>query len=198
MKKSTLCSMLIGGTALAAALAPRSQASEQSVLMKRIVPMPYEVVLELPEAEETNGPYVYQGIPIDVQEAAWKYGDMYGISPELLMAMAFYESSYNPAAIGGECLGLMQVNPRWHRDRMARLGVSEDGLLTADGSMAVGADYLSELMSGTENEAYALMKYNGDSRAESYLRCECRMSGYAERILRMKADLITEAGNAEE
>lgn len=40
------------------------------------------------------------------------------------------------------------------------------------------------------NVAYALMKYNGDSRAEAYLRCECRMSAYAERILNLAEKLM--------
>lgn len=177
--------------AICTAIGRAEPAEAAGPLMQRIVPVPYEV--ELPVVEESacdeESPYIYPDIPAEVQEAARKYGEAYGITPELLMAMAFYESSYDPEAVGGECLGLLQVNPRWHQNRMARLGVTEEGLFTVDGCMAVGADYLAELLAGTDNIAYALMRYNGDSRAEAYRRCECGMSGYAERILKLAGEL---------
>ena len=185
--------------AMCTAIGHAEPAAAAGPLMQRIVPVPYEVELPVEElaAQEEEAPYIYPDIPVEVQEAARKYGTAYGISPELLMAIAFYESSYNPGAVGGECLGLLQVNPRWHQDRMARLGVTRDGLFTADGCMAVGADYLAELLVGTDNIAYALMRYNGDSRAEAYRRCECGMSGYAERILKLTRELTEKSHEAQ-
>ena len=139
---------------------------------------------------ETETDYIDEDIPIEVQEAAKKWGEIYDICPEFLEAMAFKESTYNPAVSNGECLGLMQVNPRWHWDRMERLGVSEADLFTVDGCMAVAADYLNELFATYEDPAVVLAVYNGDSRAldPGYI------SDYAELILKLSRELEIKHG----
>ena len=49
-------------------------------------------------------------IPVDIQDAAWKYGELYNICPEFLIAVAKRESEFNPEAVNGSCVGLMQVS----------------------------------------------------------------------------------------
>ena len=54
----------------------------------------------------------------EAQESCVKYGEEYGICPEMLMAMIEKESSGRPDVESGGCKGLMQISDRWHKDRM--------------------------------------------------------------------------------
>ena len=67
-------------------------------------------------------------------------GEMYCVCPEFLMAMIETESSGNPNATNGTCKGLMQVSEKWHKDRMARLGVKD--IYDPYGNILVATDYL--------------------------------------------------------
>jgi len=148
---------------------------------------PEDVTIEILEA------YLDEDIPEEIQNAAISYGEMYGICPELLEAIAFAESSYNRNASNGECLGLMQINPKWHSDRMAELGYSEADLYEVWPSMHIAADYLAELFQEYSDPAMVLMVYNGDSRADHFLESG-NMSEYAEDILIMAAELERKHG----
>lgn len=60
------------------------------------------------------------------------------------MAVIERESSGRPTVVSDMgCVGLMQVNPRFHSERMKRLGVTD--LTDIDGNIHVGTDYLMEL-----------------------------------------------------
>ena len=131
------------------------------------------------EAKQLSEDEVYQ-IAIEVTEH-------YNICPEFLQAMAFRESSYRTDVKNGSCIGLMQVNEKWHTDRMARLGV--DSLYDPYGNMLVAADYLSELFEEYEDVGVVLMTYNGDSDAEAFSYCEAELSDYADDILTLSAEL---------
>lgn len=114
-------------------------------------------------------------------------GSQYGICPELLQAVIFYESSnrsYITSAAGDT--GYMQVNPQWHYGRMERLGVSD--LCDGYSNILAGTDYLSELAGKYEDVGLVLMKYNGDSRADSFYEAG-KLSEYAQRILNLSAEL---------
>lgn len=123
-------------------------------------------------------------IPKEVQEAAEYYGKKYSISPEFLEAVAWKESKYNPDAVNasGTCIGLMQVNPKWHKARMEKLNVED--LTDLDGCMEVAADYLYELFEKYEDPATVLMVYNGDSSWK-----QGNVSKYAKGILKMAREL---------
>ena len=82
--------------------------------------------------------------------------EQYGLTEELLEAVAFRESTFNPNAINGSCMGLMQINPAWHQERIGGRDV-----MNPEVNIEVGADYLSELLED-HNLAKALMIYNGD------------------------------------
>ena len=126
-------------------------------------------------------------VPAEIVEAADYWGEKNNICPELLEAMAFYESSYDPGARNGECIGLMQVNERLHRDRMERLGAWD--LTDIGDNMAVAADYMAELFGTYGDPALVLVAYNGDSRLEGMAERGESMSEYADNILTMAAEL---------
>lgn len=103
--------------------------------------------------------------------------EQYGLSEELLEAVAFRESTFNPNAINGNCLGLMQINPAWHQERIGSRDV-----MNPEVNIEVGADYLSELLED-HNLAKALMIYNGDEGKG--------VSGYAQDIIQIANALET-------
>ena len=123
----------------------------------------------------------------EIQGYCVEIGEMYGVCPELLMAMIERESSGNPLAENGSCKGLMQVSVRWHRDRMERLGV--DDIYDEYGNILVATDYLMELAAKYEDVGMTLMVYNGDSKAFSYWNGKCGLSKYATWILERSAEL---------
>lgn len=120
-------------------------------------------------------------------KACEKYGEEYGICPELLMAIAEAESSGNPNAENGECKGIMQVSERWHKDRMERLGVTD--IYDTSGNILVATDYLYELFEKYGDVGMVLMVYNGDSDAEDYMNGNAELSCYAEKVLERSAEL---------
>ena len=122
-------------------------------------------------------------IPLEAQEACVKYGEEYGICPELLMAMIEMESSGRPDAENGGCKGLMQISDRWHTDRMKRLGVTD--IYDVEGNIHVGADYLSELFARYEDVGIVLMVYHGEKNAAQ----KEELSDYADWILTRSAEL---------
>ncbi len=131
-------------------------------------------------------------VPEDVRQLSVELGKEYNICPELIQAMCYKESGFDPYAENGGCVGIMQVNPGWHQDRMQRLGVTD--LHDTAGNMAVGADYLSELAAEYEDISIVLMKYNGDSSAGDAMECTADISGYADEVLEISAQLERENG----
>lgn len=111
---------------------------------------------------------------------AERIGAAYSLCPELLQAVAWKESSYDEGAENGGCIGLMQVSERWHRDRMARLQVTD--LYDPESNMLVAADYLSELFGRYEDIGMVLMIYSGDSGAEKLALTGEGLSEYVEEV----------------
>ena len=100
------------------------------------------------------------------------------LDPAVVAAMIYHESRWDPTAVGddGCSFGLMQVQPRWHSERMERLGVTD--LLDPVGNVTVGIDYLDE----------CLDRYNGDYAAAltaySSGRYTGTVNGYARTVLK--------------
>ena len=108
------------------------------------------------------------------------------ICPEMVESIIEAESSWNPKAQNGDCIGLMQVSESWHKDRMARLGVTD--LTDPYDNILAGVDYLSELFEQYEDVGAVLMKWNGDSKLSEYLETG-ELSEYAEKVLERSAEL---------
>ena len=87
-----------------------------------------------------------------------------GIDPAIVMAMIWKESRFHADSVGdgGNSLGLMQVQPRWHSKRMEKLGC--DDLLDPHQNVVVGIDYLAESIRRYDGDvAKALVAYNQGS-----------------------------------
>lgn len=131
-------------------------------------------------------------VPQEVVDISEELGNQYGICPELIQAICFKESGFQPDAENGGCVGIMQISPEWHKERMNRLGVLE--LKDAKGNMTVGVDYLADLVNKYEDIGIVLMVYNGDSGADDVMNGNADISDYAVSILEISAELERENG----
>lgn len=151
--------------------------------MKRMINVFLPIIMwsfvEFTSTAQPAGTYISE----DAQEACVKYGEEYGICPELLMAMIERESSGRPDVENGGCKGLMQISDRWHKDRMERLEVTD--IYDVDGNIHVGADYLAELFEKYEDVGIVLMVYHGEKNAAT----KTELSDYADWILTRSAEL---------
>lgn len=132
-------------------------------------------------------------VPEEIRQISEELGQEYNICPELIQAICFKESRFRQDAMNGDCIGIMQISERWHKDRMDRLGVTD--LKDAEQNMKVAADYLSELAERYEGDiGVALMVYNGDSSVKEVLAGTGKISDYAEYILMLSAQLEEQHG----
>ncbi len=109
-----------------------------------------EAITEPVETEPpvTEPPVTLYDVPLDeeLQLHIIETAETHGIDPAIVMAIAFRESTYQVDAIGdsGNSLGLMQVQPRWHSERMERLNCPN--MLDPFQNVTVAVDYLAEML----------------------------------------------------
>lgn len=122
---------------------------------------------------------LYRNIPLSARFQNWidKKCNEYGISTSVVMGVIATESNFNISAIGdaGEAFGLMQVQKKWHRSRMSKLGITD--LLNCYDNVHVGIDFLAELYkANNKNWHKTLMAYNG---GQAYANKRCRNGLYS-------------------
>lgn len=127
-------------------------------------------VIETPErapqtAEEVSPAQesAYFDVPLseDLQNHIFAECENKGVAPTIVLAMCYRESNYNASAVGDDChsYGLMQIQKRWHTQRMQRLGATD--LLDPYQNITVGVDYLAELLCRYDHDVEkALTAYN--------------------------------------
>ncbi len=196
-----LLSLLIGGMlGLLASLGHVSNIQQSRPVSASLPAEPLSITVTL-GAPETPAvlpePYNDPNIPDDVEEAARTAGEAYGLSPELLEAVAYYESRYQPDAVNGDCTGLMQVSLYWHRDRMERMGVTEADMWETGPNMMVAADYLAELLQHYDDLGAALMYYNGGHEHMTAYLERNELSNYASSVITLAAQLRQEHDSSE-
>ena len=103
---------------------------------------------------------------------AYREGSGIGVDPLLIIAVMAIESRFNPIAqSAGGALGLMQVMPRYHADKLAH-GAS---MLDPQANIRLGARVLRDYIRRGGNDAAGLQLYNGASGDAS--------NAYANRVL---------------
>lgn len=122
-----------------------AQATEIPVETVRAAYIAIETATEAPT--ETTAPERYD-IPLadDLQDYLIGTARSYGLDPALVIAVIWRESCYQVDAVGdaGQAIGLMQIQPRWHVERMDRLGVTD--LADPRSNILVGCDILAEVI----------------------------------------------------
>lgn len=115
--------------------------SDNSVLTDRTIETPTEVSTQL-----TKGPN-YADVELDhqTQTLLFQACNETGCPYELALAVIWKETRYqNVNGDNGNSIGYMQIQPRWHYDRMKKLGVSD--LEDPFSNFRVGCDFLAELL----------------------------------------------------
>ena len=148
-----------------------------------------EMPAEEPEKPEEDE-HVREDIPLDaeIQRLLYKACAETGISHDLALAVVWQETDFrNVLGDDGESAGYMQVQERWHKERMARLGVSD--LKDPYSNFLVGCDYLSELLAKGKGVEWALMAYNGGPSYANKMTEAGKVSGYAASVIRHMEEL---------
>ena len=144
------------------------------------------VLDELPEPETWDVP-----LEKDLQLFIASLCEEVSIEPELVLAMIEKESQWNPEAVGdnGRSSGLMQVQERWHKDRMNKLGC--DDLLDPYQNVLVAVDILAEKLAKYDTTGEALTAYNaGDAGAYNlYFSKGIYANDYAKKVLARAEEL---------
>lgn len=160
---------------------------EEETLATQEPPTP--VVVEEAVAVEEPDP-VRDDIPLDadIQRLLYQACDETGIRYELALSVIWRESRFtNIIGDSGASVGYMQIQPRWHSDRMERLGVSD--LADPYGNFLVGCDYLAEMLGKDRGIEWALMSYNGGMSYANKMAKAGKVSQYAESVLDYMNDL---------
>ena len=108
------------------------------------------------------------------------------ILPELVEAMIEKESSWDPAAVNGNCVGLMQVNKEIHKEL-----IGDRDMTDPYDNIYVGVTILEELLHKYGEAAPALMFYNA-GYSDNYgvgAYEDGTFSNYADEILKRAAEL---------
>jgi hypothetical protein len=92
--------------------------------------------------------------------------DKYEIFPkELIVSLMFKESSFNPLAVSSsDCIGLMQINPKAHPDKID--GLSYNELFHISNNIRIGHQILEEYYNETNSVKKALLRYFGANNKE--------------------------------
>ena len=142
------------------------------------------------QAEACQCPvYTDSEVPEDIQTYSNLCGDEYHICPELLQAIAYYESRFQADATNGKCVGLMQVNVKAHAERIEYYGWTEADMTDPYKNMMVASDYLEELFLEYEDVVICLCFYNGDMKGLNRYKEYDVLPPYAEKILKMSERL---------
>jgi len=93
--------------------------------------------------------------------SAYRSGVEHSLDPLLILAVMAIESRYNPVAESSMgALGLMQIIPKWHQEKLLEHG-GEYALLDPEVNIQIGARILREYMGRAGEMETALQMYNG-------------------------------------
>lgn len=159
--------------------------SRQTVRAVEAPPIKTTVVIPPVSAEEPDTSYRRDDIPLDyaTQDLLHDATSEAGIPYELALAVISRETGYrNVIGDDGASTGYMQVQERWHRDRMDKLGVTD--LSDPVSNFRVGCDFLGELLN----------KYPTEEALTAYNRGTPGKSEYASNVLKewevMKSEVV--------
>lgn len=138
-------------------------------------------------------PITYFDVPLDedLQDYIFLTCLEYNVPPRIVFAMIWRESNYNPNCVGdsGNSLGLMQIQQRFHSERMKKLGCTD--LRDPYQNILVGVDFLSELINRGKGLEWALMGYNGGASYANRKAAAGEVSKYAVSVMEKSRSLET-------
>jgi len=163
---------------------------EETTTIKTVQAVETEKQTEEQE-EKTTSIYsvTYYDVPLDIalQNHIFNLSSEYCINSKYIIAIIAEESAFNAQTTGdnGDSIGLMQIQSKWHGDRMKRLSCND--LYDPFQNITVGVDYLSELLNQYDGDivkaivAYQAGSFNGE------------ITEYATDVLKIAASLEVKA-----
>ena len=174
-----VAALLYGGTSVS----EPSEQPEKPPMVVQVIPPPVAIGTEVEAAPMERDP-VREDIPLDAEEQRllWQACEETGVTYELALAVIWKETNFrNIKGDGGDSYGYMQVQPRWHSERMDRYGVTD--LMDPYGNFLVGCDYLAELAAKDRGIEWMLHAYNGGPNYANNLAKAGQTSQYAKDVL---------------
>lgn len=93
----------------------------------------------------------------------------YNIPESLIIAIINRESSFNPIAVSkANCIGLMQINPKAHKELLDKMGLDYYSACYIDNNIKLGCIIFSEYFKEKETLKDALKRYLGASSNKYY------------------------------
>ena len=149
-----------------------------------------------PETTATELPVTLYDVPLseELQLHIIQTSEAHNIDPAVVIAVIWKESNYKTTTKGdsGKSLGLMQIQPKWHKGLMDRLDCPD--LLDPFQNVTVGINILAgHLKKYDGNISMALMAYNaGSGGANRYWFSKGVYSNnYSKSVLNKAANLET-------
>lgn len=143
-----------------------------------------EVIIPEVQAIQISSVSTYP-VPLDTELQLFivRLCEDHHIDPAIIFAMIDRESDFAADAIGdnGKSFGLMQIQKRFHLDRMEDLGCTD--LLDPYQNVTVGIDYLEECLDKGKGIEWALMAYNGGASYANSMTKKGIVSDYASEVL---------------
>jgi soluble lytic murein transglycosylase-like protein len=139
---------------------PRQPAIGRSEAASRIDPLAAVVARRYKVAEEAANTVV---------RTAFREARLHGLDPLLVLAVIAVESRFNPFAASEQgALGLMQVVPRFHKDKLPEEGAP--AMLKPEANIALGTRILKDSIRRGGSDEAGLQLYNGafDDETRAY------------------------------
>ena len=125
--------------------------------------------------QQTQGKVNYTQA-VKIVKAVHKHSFEQQVDPDIIFKIIQTESTYNAKARGGASVGLMQIIPYWHRDK-----IQGRNLYNVDTNVEVGVRIFKEYLDQSNGSIRkALWRYNASVKKKQY----------AEKVLRLKDDEI--------
>ncbi len=105
-----------------------------------------------------------------IADSILKYSEEYNFPHELITILMYRESSFNVTAVSSaKCVGLMQINPAAHKDKIEKLGFNYYDLFKIDNNVKLGCMILHEYYVRDNDIIKALERYVGGQH-QSYIK----------------------------
>lgn len=104
-----------------------------------------------------------------ISDKVIEHSNFYGLSPALIISLIHRESSFNTLAVSSaKCVGLMQINPAAHPDKIENFELEYYDLFMIDHNIKLGCMILHEYYLRDQDIRKALTRYVG-GKHETYV-----------------------------
>lgn len=99
-----------------------------------------------------------------------KNANKYNIKPELIIAIIHRESSFNPISVSNkDCIGLMQINPKVHKEKLKKRDVSYYEASHIGNNIDIGCEILRKYLNKNDNNVRKALKNYVGGNHEKYV-----------------------------